>query len=80
MSRRGSSPLTTRPNRLIGERMDDAGGQRHSRALEAELITDSVTRAEAEAANGLRQYDLGIEVIQTAIERKAFRLRRWRSC
>jgi hypothetical protein len=55
--------------------MSDESGQRHSRALEAELIADPVARAEAEALNGLRQYDFGISVIQTAIERKAFKLR-----
>jgi hypothetical protein len=55
--------------------MSDEGGQRHSRALEAELIVDPVARAEAEALNGLRQYDFGIGVVQTAIERKTFKLR-----
>lgn len=55
--------------------MVDTPAQRHSRALEAELITDPVARAEAEALNGLRQYDYGIGVIQSAIERKSFKLR-----
>ena len=49
--------------------------QRHSRAQDAELITDPVKLAEAEALNGLRQYDYGIGVIQQSIDRKAFKLR-----
>lgn len=49
--------------------------QRHSRALEADLIVDPVEKAEAEALNGLRQYDYGLEVIRQAIERNAFKLR-----
>ncbi|KQV08956.1 Fic family protein [Devosia sp. Root105] len=55
--------------------MDDASNQRHSKALEAELIIDPIKKAEAEALNGLRQYDFGREVVQQAIERKAFKLR-----
>jgi hypothetical protein len=43
--------------------------QRHSRALEPDLIHDPQLKAEAEAKNGLRQYDLGIRIIETAIER-----------
>lgn len=54
--------------------MSDELAQRHSKALEAELITDPVAKAEAEALNGLRQYDLGLEVIRQAIERKSFKL------
>lgn len=50
--------------------------QRHSRAAIAELITDPVEKAEAEALNGLRQYDAGIALAQTAIDRRVpFRLR-----
>jgi hypothetical protein len=49
--------------------------RRHSKALEPELITDPTLKAEAEAANGLRQYDLAVQAIQTAIERKPFKLR-----
>ncbi|MFC7053492.1 Fic family protein [Hansschlegelia quercus] len=48
---------------------------RHSRALEPELISDPIKKAEAEARNGLRQYDAGERVIQEAIERGEFRLR-----
>lgn len=43
--------------------------QRHSRALEPDLIADPQLKAEAEAKNGLRQYDVGIRIIETAIER-----------
>jgi Fic family protein len=49
--------------------------KRDSRALEPELITDPVAKAEAEARNGFRQYDLGIRAIQTALDRGAFKLR-----
>lgn len=51
--------------------------QRHSRALEPDLILDPQLKAEAEAKNGLRQYDLGIRIIETAIERDSekFKLR-----
>jgi Fic family protein len=43
--------------------------QRHSHALEPDLIADPKLKAEAEAKNGLRQYDVGIRIIETAIER-----------
>jgi Fic family protein len=43
--------------------------QRHSHALEPDLIADPQLKAEAEAKNGLRQYDVGIRIIETAIER-----------
>lgn len=49
--------------------------RRHSRALEPELITDPKLKAEAEAANGLRQYDFAVEAVLTAIDRSSFRLR-----
>jgi Fic family protein len=51
--------------------------QRHSHALEPDLIANPQLKAEAEAKNGLRQYDLGIRIVETAIERgtDAFRLR-----
>ncbi len=55
-----------------------AGERRDSRALEPELITDPLERAEAEAANGLRQFDTGKAAAQEAIERQAvkpFKLR-----
>ena len=50
-------------------------GKRNSRALEAVLITDPTERAQAEARNGLRQYDVGIQAAFQAIERGAFKLR-----
>jgi Fic family protein len=53
----------------------DEHEQRDSRAFEPELITDPQAKAEAEARNGLRQYDAAIAVIQTALERGAFKLR-----
>jgi Fic family protein len=49
--------------------------KRDSRALEPQLITDPQARAEAEARNVLRQYDAGIAVIQTGLERGLFKLR-----
>lgn len=55
--------------------MSDQSSARHSKALEAELITDPVAKAEAEALNGLRQYDCGLAIIRDAIERKSFKLR-----
>lgn len=49
---------------------------RHSRAENAELITDPVLKAEAEARNGLRQYDLGARMVVDAIEKGgAYKLR-----
>lgn len=55
--------------------MSEASDRRDSRALEPELISDPIRRAEAEAANGLRQYDAGIALAQTALERGGFKLR-----
>ena len=55
--------------------MSDSSEQRHSRAREATLIADPQLRAEAEARNGLRQYDLAVKIIREALERGAFRLR-----
>ncbi len=49
--------------------------KRDSKALEPELINDPQARAEAEARNGLRQYDAGIQTIQTALDRPPFKLR-----
>ena len=54
---------------------DGEADRRHSRALEPELINDPTLKAEAEAANGLRQYDLAVQAVQTAIERQPFKLR-----
>jgi Fic family protein len=49
--------------------------RRDSKALEPELIADPKKKAEAEARNGLRQYDAGVSAIQTALDRGAFKLR-----
>lgn len=49
--------------------------QRHSRALDAELLADPQAKAEAEARNGLRQFDYGIQIVHQALERGAFKLR-----
>jgi Fic family protein len=54
---------------------DGEADRRHSRALEPQLISDPTLKAEAEAANGLRQYDLAVQAVQTAIERQPFKLR-----
>ena len=48
---------------------------RESRAAEPELITDPQLKAEAEAANGLRQYDYAVKSVYEALERRPFRLR-----
>lgn len=51
--------------------------RRHSRALIPALITDPIAKAEAEAANGLLQYDQGVGAIQSALELVANR-NRWK--
>lgn len=48
---------------------------RHSRALEPDLISDPQLKAEAEAANGLRQYDFAEKSVYQALERQPFKLR-----
>ena len=45
--------------------------RRHSVASEAYLINDEQERAEAEARNGLRQFDLACQMIMDAIDRGA---------
>jgi Fic family protein len=51
-------------------------GRRHSEAEEPSLISDAQLRAEAEARNGLRQFDLGLRAIEDGIAKgEAFRLR-----
>ena len=45
--------------------------RRDSVARQPELIVDPIKRAEREAANGLRQFDLGRSEAQQAIERQA---------
>jgi Fic family protein len=49
--------------------------ERHSRALEPELISDPQKKAEAEALNGLRQYDFAVQLSLSAAERGNFKLR-----
>lgn len=49
--------------------------ERHSVALEAEIINDPLKKAEAEARNGLKQYDYGMQVVQQALDRGVFKLR-----
>jgi Fic family protein len=48
---------------------------RESRAAEPELITDPDLKAEAEAANGLLQYDYAVKSVSEALERLPFKLR-----
>lgn len=55
--------------------VDDGRVERHSRALEPELIQDPQAKAEAEALNGLRQYDEAVRVIGEVLGGKVFRLR-----
>ena len=55
---------------MTGEERD----RRDSRALEPVLIKDPQEKAAAEARNGFRQYDAAIGVIQSALERGAFKL------
>lgn len=50
-------------------------GRRNSRPLEPELIRDPQEQAEAEAANGLRQFDACKGAAQEAIDRQGFKLR-----
>jgi Fic family protein len=50
--------------------------RRHSVAEGVSLITDEHARAEAEARNGLKQFDLGMAAVEDAIEKGSqFRLR-----
>jgi Fic family protein len=49
--------------------------RRDSRAREPDLVKDPQARAEAEARNGLRQYDAGLNAAQSALERGEFKLR-----
>ena len=55
--------------------MNDEIDKRDSAALEPELIQDPIAKAEAEARNGLLQFDSGIEAVQAALERGSFKLR-----
>lgn len=44
--------------------MESEGEDRHSKALDAELISDAAARAEREARNALRQVDAVIEMVE----------------
>lgn len=55
--------------------MSDQPSRRNTRALEPAIITDPIELAKAEARNGLKQYDVGVQEAQTAIERGSFKLR-----
>jgi Fic family protein len=64
----------------VSETSNASGDRRHSVAFEPDLIKDPVKLAEAEAANGLRQFDAGKNAAQEAIDRREsagfqFRLR-----
>jgi Fic family protein len=49
---------------------------RHSEAVEAELISDPALKAQQEARNGLRQFDAAIEQIETWLQpERTFKLR-----
>ena len=49
---------------------------RHSRALDAELISDPEKRAATEALNGLRQFDTVIEIMESYLHQgRTFKLR-----
>jgi Fic family protein len=64
----------------VSAQISDENERRHSVPHEPNLIADPITRAAAEAANGLRQFDYGKNVAQQAIDRQStsdfkFRLR-----
>ncbi|WP_335645499.1 hypothetical protein [Methylobacterium durans] len=52
-------------------------GDRHSVAETAELITDEVEKAKREAENGVRQYQMALEMIRGHVhdQERPFRLR-----
>jgi Fic family protein len=51
-------------------------GRRHSVAATPDLISDPIAKAEAEARNGLLQFDLGLQIIEDALAKgKDFRWR-----
>jgi Fic family protein len=56
--------------------MSPEESRRHSKALDADLIHDPDERARAEVRNGLRQFDLGMEIVEDALAKAAhYRLR-----
>jgi|SRR5579864_3901300 len=55
---------------------DDAGGDRKSRAASPELILDREEQARREVANGLRQFDAVVQLVeQVRAEKRPFKLR-----
>jgi Fic family protein len=54
----------------VNETNRENAERRHSVALEPDLIKDPMQRAEAEAANGLRQFDAGKNYAQAALDRQ----------
>ena len=67
--------MTVKRKSLLRRMTSEPRERRHSHALEPELITDPLLKAEAEAANGLRQYDFAVQSVYQALERKPFKLR-----
>lgn len=57
--------------------VDEAGGDRHSRAASPELITDPDKKAEREARNALRQFDTAVLLIDDWLlnPKRPFKLR-----
>jgi hypothetical protein len=50
--------------------------ERHSRALEVELITDPEEKARVEVSNGLKQFDAVAALIETHLDpQRPFKLR-----
>lgn len=55
---------------------DNDNARRHSVADQPSLVNDPTSRAEVEARNGLKQFDLGLQIIDDALTRgRAFRWR-----
>jgi Fic family protein len=55
---------------------DHKNSRRHSVAVEPSIVSDEKLRAEIEARNGLKQFDLGLRMIEEGISRgSAFRFR-----
>jgi Fic family protein len=53
-----------------------SGTRRHSVPEDSEYLQDPIQRAEREAENGLRQFDLGLQIVEDAVEKGgAYRLR-----
>jgi Fic family protein len=67
--------MSSPEKRMSAAGNDQDNERRDSRALEPNLISDPQQKAEAEARNGLRQYDAGIQAVQSALERRPFKLR-----